>query len=57
MPSDEDNMEIVKDYISEQFGQSKEGDRVVTQSDIADAIQHLNANKSDRYVGLMFNHL
>ncbi len=50
-------MQRVKDYISEQCGQSEEGDRVVTQSDIAEAIQHLNANKSDGEVGLMSNHL
>ncbi len=55
--SHEDNMQRVKDYISEQCSQPEEGDRVVTQSDIAEAIQHLNANKSDGYVRLMSNHL
>ncbi len=57
VPSDEDNMQRVKDYISEQCSQSEEGDRVVTQSDNAEAIQHLNANKDDGDVGLISNHL
>ncbi len=50
-------MQRVKDYISEQCSQSEEGGCVVTQSDIAEAIQHLNANKIDGDVGLMSNHL
>ncbi len=57
VPSDDDNMQRVKDYISEQCCQSEEGDHVVTQADIAEAIQHLNANKSDGDVGLMSDHL
>ncbi len=35
VPSDEDNIQREKDYTSVQFSQSEEGDRVVTQSDIA----------------------
>ncbi len=38
MTSDEESIHIVKDYINENGGQSEEGDRVVTQSGIAQYI-------------------
>ncbi len=57
VPSDDQLMRKVIDYINSHSGQCKEDDRVVSHSDVVDAIKHLKANKSDSYVGLMSNHI
>ncbi len=54
VPSDEENMDRIKEYISEQC---EEHDCVVNQHDVDKALDHLKANKSDGDVGLMSNHL
>ncbi len=57
VPSDEENMDRTKDYISEYCEKCEEHDRVVNQHDVDKALDHLNANKSDYDVGSMSNHL
>ncbi len=57
VPSDEENMDRIKDYISEYCEQCKEHDRVVNQHDVDKALDHFKANKNDGDVGLMSNHL
>ncbi len=57
VPSDEENMYRIKDYISEYCEQCEEDDRMVNQHDVDKALDHLKANKSYGDVGLMSNHL
>ncbi len=57
VPSDEENMDRTKDYISEYCEKCEEDDRMVNQHDVDKALDHLKANKSDGDVGLMSNHL
>ncbi len=55
--SDEENMDRIKDFISEYCEQCEEHDRMVNQHDENKALNHLKANKSNGDVGFMSNHL
>jgi hypothetical protein len=57
VPSDEQNMKRIREFIDMNCGHCIERDRVVSHMEVSEAIGHLKANESDGDVGLMSNHL
>ncbi len=55
VPSNEENMDRIKNYIREYCEKCEKHDCVVNQNDVDKALDHLKANKSDGDVGLMSN--
>ncbi len=58
VPSDDQTMKRVREYINIHSEQCSEGDHIVSEMDISEAIMQLTFNKSDcDDMGLMSNHI